>query len=289
MTVYAPNVSSYTSHAPYITPAEFMASPTGVNVSQLVPRGTASQNDDALRTVIARASSYADTFCKQVLSSTVDIESGRYRIQRTGVMVIPMRNSPVVAVNSIKIGYSPSSMTEISDMGNVWIDRKVVQFPVNSLPLMPVFGGTSPDGKVYSIISYVNGYANAELSAPIVAGDLTATVSNPLGMYTGVELTVYDPGNTETLIVESFSGNTITFTSPATQAHEVGNNISSLPDSIKQAVVLLTASLIKTRGSEAIVMAQMRSQANQATSIEGGGSEEISIAKELLLPYVRTV
>lgn len=289
MTVIAPNISTYSSHAPYITPAEYLASPTGVNVSQLVPRGTEDQNKDALRTVISRASAYADAFCKQVLNATVEVTSGRYRLQRTGIMRVPLTYSPALAIESIQVGFSPSQMTALTDMGNVWLDRKVVTFPIGSTPILPVFGATAPDGYCYVIVEYVNGYANSELTAPSVIGATSVTVASTVGMYPGVELTINDPGNTESVIISSVSGNVVSFTTPLVFAHEAGNNISALPDSIKQAIVLLTSALIKTRGSEAVVMSQLRQQANQTTSIEGGGFDEVSIAKSLLLPYVRTV
>lgn len=289
MTVISPTYSSYSSHAPYITPAEYMASPTGVNVSQLVPRGTEAQNDDALATMIARASAYADAFCKQVLSATKEVTAGRYRVQRSGLMRIPVTYSPIVAVESVAIGYSPSAMVPLTDMSNVWVDRKVVTFPIGSTPILPVFGATAPDGKAYVIVDYVNGFANTLLSAPVAAGATSITVDSIVGIYAGLELTIYDPGATETRVVSAVSGNTVTFNSPVLFSHETGNNVSALPDSIKQAVVLLTSALIKTRGSEAIVMNSMRAIPNQTTSSEAAGYHEITLAKELLAPYVRVV
>jgi hypothetical protein len=60
-----------------------------------------------------------------------------------------------------------------------------------------------------------------------------------------------------------------------------------LPESIKQAVVLLTSALIKTRGSDALVMGSMRSQPNKVSKTEDGGLEEIDLAVDMLEPFRR--
>ena len=289
MVVFAPNVTSYASASSYVTAAEYSASPTGVNVSQLVPRGTLQQNTDALNIVIARASSFADMFCKQILSATVDVESGRYRIQRGGQLRVPLRNTPVIAVNSISVGFAPSAMAVLPDLSNVWIDRKVLLFPLGAAPLLPTANALSPDGKIFVIVNYVNGYANASTMAPVTVGATTVTLSSTAGIAPGLQLTVFDPGNTETLFVTSIVGNTVTFTSGFQFAHVAGSNISAFPDAIKQAVILITSALIKTRGSEAIVMAQMKTMPSQTSPIDSGGFQEITLAKEMLRPFVRSM
>ena len=289
MTVYAPNASTYTSRVPYITAAEYMASPTGVNVSQLVPRGTPEQNDDALRIVIERASSYADTFCRQVLAATLDTQSGRYRIQRTGFLQIPAERSPIIAVNSIKVGFTPSSLTDIGTYENVWIDRKVVSFPIQTVKMQPLVNSLYTDGRAYAVMTYVNGYANTLTTASATAGATSLTVDSTLGVVPGMELSIYDPAVTETVTVVSVTDTTITIAAPLQFNHATGVSVSCLPPAVKQAVVLLASALIKTRGSEAIVMNSMRATPSQTNTSESGGYEEIVLAKELLQPYVRAV
>ena len=289
MTVYAPYVNSYTSTTPYITAAEYMASPTGVNISQLVPRGTAKQNEDALNQAIARASSFIDIHCRQVLAATVDTQSGRYRIQAGGMMRIPVNFSPILAVNSVKVGFAPSSLNPFTDMSNLWIDRKVVQFPLQTMQMQGNYTPLYADGRVFVILEYVNGWANTLTTAASAVGDTTVTVDSNLGIQPGVELTIYDPNGTEVRTVVSVAGNVVTLDSPLTFAHDAGYSISALPAAVKQAAVLLTSALIKTRGSEAIVMSQMRAQPTQTVPIEDGGLAEIALAKELMTPFVRVM
>lgn len=289
MTKYAPYVSSYTVTAPYITPDEYKASPTGVNVSQLVPRGTEEQNLDALKTVIARASSYADQLCRQILAATTDIQSGRYRVQRGAVLRVPMQFSPTIAVNKISIGYAPSAMAEVSDLSNVWIDRKVVTIPIGSVPILPTYGALAPDNRMYCIIEYVNGWANALLSETATAGSSIITVDNPVGMTEGVQLTIFDAGKSEVVYVDSVVGNVVTLTAPLAHTHLAEVNVSAFPDAIKQAVVLLTSYLIKTRGGQAMVMASIAANPTRATVAENGANDELAIATDLLAQYLRTV
>lgn len=289
MTVYPPNVSTYASRIPYITPAEFEASPTGVNVSQLVPRGTPEQNADALKVVIERASGYADSYCRQVLAATTDIQSGRYRIQRTGFLRIPTDRSPIIAVNSLKVGFSPSSLSTFTDMSDVWIDRKVVTFPIQTVRMQPLVNALYSDGRAYAVMEYVNGYANTLTTAASSAGGTTLTVDSVLGIVAGMDITIYDPGYTEMVTVTSVAGSVVTLSAPLAYAHGVGVSVSALPPAVKQAVVLLTSSLIKTRGSEAIVMNSMRAMPTSTVDSESGGTAESNLAKELLLPFVRSV
>lgn len=288
MTVYAPYISSYTTRTPYITAAEFQASPTGINVSQLVPRGTQEQNIDALNVAISRASSYIDMFCKQTLAATTDTQSGRFRIQRAGYLRIPVPFSPIIAVNSVKVGFSPSSLTTMPNLSDLWIDRKVVTFPIQTVQLNVGYSSLYSDGRAYVVLEYVNGWANTLLANAVSAGSSTITVDSSLGIQPGVQLTIYDPAHTEVVVVASVSGNVLTLASPVDYAHEAGFNVSALPAAVKQAAVMLTAALIKTRGSEAIVMSQLRQQASSVVPIEDGGFQDVAIAKELLLPFVRT-
>lgn len=289
MTVYSPKASTYTSRTPYITIDEYNASPTGVNVSQLVPRGTLQQNTDALSIAIERASSYADVYCRQVLAATSDVEAGRYRINRYGQVRVPVERSPIISVSGISIGFAPSAMTALTDLSNVWIERKALMFPVSTMQLQPFNSQIMSDGRLFVTVNYVNGYANTLTTAASVEGATTLTVDSTLGLVPGMAVTVYDPAFTEQANVVSTTATTITLDSALTYAHAAGTSVSVMPPAVKQAVVLLTSALIKTRGSEAIVMNSMRATPSSAVTSESGALEEIVLAKELLAPYVRVV
>ena len=110
---------------PYLTVAEYKQAPTAVDVDDLVGGGTQAINDAELYNVIARASSWIDTHCGQVLAATVDTDSLRTRVSRDGMMHVHPRYWPVVSVQSASFGYAPNAMTSL-DPTTAWIDRKSV-------------------------------------------------------------------------------------------------------------------------------------------------------------------
>lgn len=290
MTVFAPYATSYTASTPYITAAEYMAAPTGVNVSQLVPRGTLEQNMDALESMIARGSSFVDQICNQVLCATIDVQSGTYRIQSGGMLRVPTTFSPIIAVNSIRVGVSPSTMSEINNMNEVWIDRKVVSFPIDTFRLLPTYTSAVSNSRPYVEIEYINGWANTLTTSASAAGDQSVQLKDPFAMTTGTQLYFSDPGKSEDVVVESIVGNTVTFTAPLKFAHDANVSVSALPHAVKQAAILCTSALIKTRGSEATIMASMAApHPNRTSGSEDGGMQEIAIARQLLKQFIRTV
>ncbi|MEC5149229.1 hypothetical protein [Cryobacterium sp. GrIS_2_6] len=282
-------VPTYASRSPYLTPAEYLASPTGVNVSQLVVGGTPQQNADALSQTIARASSLADDYCYQILGATLDTQAGRYRVSNEGTLKVPLAFTPVIQVTNVSVGPQPSMMASLPDLSNVWVGRKVTEIPILAMSF-PMPGATSrtASGYLYAAVTYVNGYANSVLTAATNGGATTILVDSTLGVLPGMQLTIHEPGVSERVNVLSVTGNTATLAAPLVNLHSAGANVSALPEAIKQAVVLLTSALIKTRGSEALVMSSMRGQPAKTAKVEDGGLEEIDLAVEWLSRHRRT-
>ena len=132
--------------------------------------------------------------------------------------------------------------------------------------------------------TYINGYPNTVLTANASAGTSTITVKNVTGMV-GQTLTIYDADLTEDVVILSVLGNVVTLTAPTLFAHVIGIPVSALPDSVKQAAVLLTAYLIKQRGAIAVAMGETTIQGIS----RGSSSSDVDIAKELLRPFIRGV
>jgi hypothetical protein len=281
-------VPTYASRSPYLTPAEYLASPTGVNVSQLVVGGTAQQNADALLQTISRASGLADDYCYQILAATLDTQVGRWRVTSEGTIKVPLAFTPAIQITNVSVGPQPNMMAALPDLSNVWIGRKVVEVPVWGVNF-PVPGLTtrSSSGYLYTAVTYVNGYANTVITGATTAGATTLLVDSTLGVLPGMQMTIHEPGVSERINVLSVTGSTVTLAAPLVNAHTVGANVSALPESIKAAVVLLTSALIKTRGSEALVMSSMRGQPAKTAKVEDGGLEEIDLAVEWLSRHRR--
>lgn len=284
----APNVATYSTRKTYVTPAEFKAAPTGVDVSQLVPGGSPAANAAALVMQLQRASAYADNFCQKVIAATVDVQAGQYRVQRDkalgSVIKVPLDNTPVIAISDIRLGRTPDAIALQPTPKNLWIGRKVATIPVS---------GTHGES-VFAQISYVNGWANTALTAAAAPGALSLTVASSLGIMPGQQLNIQSPNNAETLTVSTayLPSNTaintlVPVTTPIVGTYGIGDTVTAFPQDIKQAVILIAKSLIKTRGSESIVIASTSSQPDSVDRLEHGVSSDMDMALDLLAPYRR--
>ncbi|TIH34971.1 hypothetical protein [Subtercola vilae] len=278
MTATALYVPTYATRSPYITVSEYKSAPTGVNVDQLSPRSDVQVQNDMLSVLIDRASSYADEICQQVLSATVDTQVGTYFV-RAGVVKIPVDYTPLIQVNSLLVGSDASHLSTVTDLSNAWLQRKTVEIPVT---------GWFRSNRVKAALTYVSGFANTVTTVAQAVGDSTLTVASPVGIVSGLTLALFDAGNSEPVTVLSVSGNVVTLAAPLTKAHTFGVSLSALPAAIKQAVVFLTSALIKSRGSEAHVMASISAGPSRKSEIQDGGFEEIDLAFELLKPHRRS-
>lgn len=293
--VFAPYVPAYATYTPYLTTAEYLAEPTGVDVGQLLPGKTVATNTAALARVIARASSYADNICQQILAATSDIQAGVYRVQRDYTIRVPVDYTPIIELTDAAVGYSPNSLTSLTDLSGCWLQNKIAVVPVSGALTVPWPASSVPyasagSGNVYARLTYVNGYAHTLSSAVANAGASQVQVANPLGIFPGLPLTIYDSGSTEQFTVASTyttGSTTVPTTTPLANTHAAGVSVSALPGFAREAVIALTSALIKTRGSEAIAMPMMSSQAEHIQALAPGAGEDLDMAIELLEPLRR--
>lgn len=289
----APYVPTYATETPYITVDEYLAEPTGVDTSQLVPDGSVDENRAALARVIARASSQADDICRKPLAATVDVQSGEYRIRSDGTIWVPVDFKPVVQVNAVSLGYAQNAMTAMTDLSGVRPERKLIKIPIRgSIGTAPV---DSPRvfarrGYIYADVTYVNGYTVTTTSGPSVAGASAFSVVNSLGLAPGLRLTIADGASTETVTVGAgyASGSlAVPTAAPLLFAHGQGAAVSALLGAGKDAVILLTSSRIKLRGAEAVQMGTITAEPSAPQPTMPGGTSEYNQAVELLKPLRR--
>lgn len=285
--IYAPDIATYATRTPYITRAEYIEAGTGVDLSQLVP-GSASQTDQnaALDRVIARASSWADSLTYKVLAATSDTQAGYYRVQTDGSLAVPVSYTPLISVTAISLGPNPWTLTALTDLSSVGIDGRTVLIgsPSNTGPFDWSSRG---EPRVFAQVTYVNGWTCTTLASGSSIGATTVSVTSALGLYPGIPLVIDDGANTEHVTVTAVTGSTATVTPALADAHNAGVAVSAMPQSIKQAVISLTSCLIKTRGSQAVVMASMRSEPTNTAISQSGGVEDFQLAVDLLEPFRR--
>lgn len=300
--VVAPYVPTYASYTPYITAADFLAEPTGVDTSQLIPQGSTLTEQAALARLVANASSEADRICQKVLAATLDVEADEYRIFRDGTLRVPVKYKPVVSVNAVSLGYAAGRLSPMTDLSGIWPGEKVVRIPVPvSPPSQFSFSTNNPpararQGWMFAQVSYVNGWAHSTLSAPAVASAQSITPGNVLGFVPGLPFTIYDGQSTEAAQVAGtyvVGSATVPLAAPLANAHAAGVTVSALPPFVRQAVIALAKWLAKTKGTEAIVMPEVlrgrtiSSAAKRTQDIEPGGDADYRQAERDLLTLKR--
>lgn len=293
-TVYAPDVATYAARSPYLTRQEFREAGTGADTANLVPGNSATQadKDAALDRVIARASSWADTFCNKILAATTDVTAGSVRIQNDGSLALAVPYTPIFAVTGVKLGVTPYQLTAMGDLSTVWIDGSIIRVAAWSDAATGTHGAGFRSGYRYMAVTYVNGWANARLTATANIGATSIVVDTPLGFYPGMTMSLDDGGESEqATIAASYTPGvaTIPLTAGLANLHAAGVGATMLPQAIKQAVILYTAALIRTRGSSAIVMGDTGAKPEVSTSSLPGGSREQQLAEALLSPFRRAV
>ena len=292
----APYIPTYATRVPYLTTAEYLAEPTGVDVSALIPGGAKNANLGALKTVIRKASNYADSLCYQVLAATLDLQLGEYRIRSDGTIRVKLDYSPVVEVTAVLAGPTANQLTALPDLSGLWFEaRKVVRVPVAALTLLPaplLAVTRSRTGYLFAQTSYVNGFANTALAGNAAAAATSVTVASSYGIFPGLPMTIYadDLAQTEDVVVAATytqGSTTVPLVSGLQYAHTTGQALSAMPEAIKQAVTALTTHLIKTRGAEAMSLASVSGGPTHTETEAPGASEEYDQAVDLLHEFRR--
>lgn len=293
------NAYTGTTHqfsTPYLTLDEYKNAPTAIDIDNLVWNSQDPDvQDSELANVIARASSWIDTFCNQTLSATTENEQQRVRINADGTFRLHPRYSPIIALTSLYYGNPNTQLQQIPDCSVAWIEDSEIIVPYALLSLTyssqgPLQFGfpTSPRVETFLKYTYVAGYANTTITTA-TAGQSTITVADGTGITPGITLKIYDGYQSELVTVAStytFGSTTIPLVSPLAYNHNTGISISALPPAIKEAAILVTTAFLKVRGDNAMVM-QVTDTARMAKPDSSRLYDEIEIAKELLQPYRR--
>jgi hypothetical protein len=279
---------------PYLTIAEFKQAPTAVDVDDLVGGGTSAINDQELANVIARASSWIDAHCGQVLSSTKDTEALRARFDRMGFLKVHPRFSPITELVSLSYGGLPTLMASV-DISTVWIEPETIVFPVQGFSAafagpIQFSGNYSSTQELFVSITYVNGYANTLLSASVSASATSLSVDDLAGFTPLHQFMIYDGSSTELLTVSSSfvatsgAGN-LPLASAVKYTHAAGISVSALPPAVKQAAIYVTSAILKARGNASLVMQTLTPTTIQSSNPSAAG--DLMSAWDLLKPYRR--
>jgi hypothetical protein len=297
----APYVPTYATYTPYVSPTEFLNANTGVDVSQLVPAGSQLTQTQALLDLLARSSSEADRICQKPLAATVDIVQGEFRIFRDGTVRVPVPYKPIVAITAVSVGYAINAMVPLTDLSGIVIGPKVARIPVPSLASSAVSFSQHPPamaerGKLFVLVTYVNGWMHSELASGAVAGLAQIAPQSTVGAVPGLPFTIKDGALTENCAIAPnyvYGSTPVLLAAPLLNAHGAGATISALPPFVKNAVINIGRSLAKAKGTKAVVMGSIAGQkvssATKTQKIEPGGDQDMAAAEKTLRDLRRTV
>ena len=281
---------------PYLTLEEYKAAPTAIDLDNLVFSSQDPEvQDNELRNVIARASSWMDTYCNQTLGATIETEQQRSRVSTDGSIRFHPRFSPIVALTEFNYGY-PTNMASLGDCSIAWIEDQQIIIPNANLgnwtsqgPLSFGSYNGGPSNTVFLNYTYVAGYANTTLAFNSVATASSITVVSATGITAGQVFTIYDGINTEIVTVAStyvYGSIIVPLTRPLVNAHTAGSSFSALPPALKQAAVLVTTAFLKVRGDSSMTM-MVSTQPSMATPGSDRYADELKTAASILDTYRR--
>lgn len=282
---------------PYINLQEYKNAPTAIDIDNLVVGGNAAAQDAELQAVINRASSWIDVHLNQTLVARNIQETKRTRITPQGNITIHPDNGPFISLNALSWGPTPNTITAVTDPSQAWLEPTQFIYPIMQTGLTyssqgPLSFGFPPNtgSQIYVSYNYTSGYANSGCTG--TAGQTQVTVDKALGIYPGLEATIYDGSRTENVVVAStyvYGSTTVPLTSALQYSHTDGPSgavISSLPDAIKQAAILVTTDFLKVRGDNSLTMA-VTTRASSGPSVQSIIGSDLALAKILLQPFRR--
>jgi hypothetical protein len=308
---------------PYITPDMVSNSPTGVSW-QIIPQPDSDSVAQLaeLTNICWRATSIVDTYCNQVLRSTVDNEqltgpgAPRVGIQRGGSNgLLVMSRWPVTEVLAIQTSPNrswprswstvPAGQYEVEHpLINLYTDAASATGPDGGASIVVAPGYIPPlslgRNSTRVLVSYNNGWPHTSLTAAAVAGDTVLHVDDVTG-FTGVSAFAYDGSFTETLSVLSVAANaplnlpngvgtaqtgagTVTLSSPLANPHDIGVCVSALPANVIWAAALAASAQALEAGITSISVQNI-----SGSLTEGGhGVADVQTSYEWLLePFMR--
>ena len=261
------------THVPYVTIDEVLNSATAssIDFSNLIENGSAAVQRRALQELITRASVKADNFiygALGTLTATVTTENGRYRANRMGQFVIHPYYWPILEVRSFSVGYGPGQGMQTATVSANTCSIERFQFIMTnavSLGTVPVqfntLGNWATGGTEQFVeYTYVNGFANTFTTSDADAGTTSLNVTSSIGIYPNLTMTIWDGMNDEVVQVASnYDGSSLTIplVSALKYSHGTGVNVSTLPATVKQAVIHLVVSMVKQRGQGGLVLNEL--------------------------------
>ena len=291
------NPNTHGLSTPYLTADEYRNAPTSIDIDNLVFNSSDPDvQQSELINVIARASSWVDTYCNQVLGATLETESQRTRISPDGYIKFHPRYNPVVALTALQYGYPSTNLTTATNIASAWIEDQQILYPYANLSMTSTSQGplqfgfpTTTGQQCFIKYTYVNGYANT-LIASASATQSSLTVVDGVGIVAGLHLKIYDGMYSENVVVAdtyTFGSTTVPLNTPLVYTHIAGVSISALPPAVKEATILATTAMLRIRGDASMTMGVGTQPTSDPSGTWKNISSDMTMSMDLLKPYRR--
>ena len=302
--VYAPLAIMGGRVEPYVSATEVKFSPTAsaLDFSDLVPNGNPTVQDRALYELIVRASSKVDAYCMGQygsLNATLNPDSGRYRMDRKGRFRIHPRLAPIIGVTSFSFGSVMGALNTLAiNANNLWVEDQEIVVQAwggsgtssisGTNALSWIAGQGNFDGEYYCEWNYINGFQNSFTTTSTAIGATSVVLADATGFLPGLQLTIWDGMNDETVYVAStYDGVSLTvpLSAPLVNAHGIGVNVSAIPATVKQAVIHFICHLVTERGQGGLVIGSDGKITEGGSPGSGLGSHHEVAAYDILDAY----
>lgn len=295
---------------PYVSTSSYQFAPTAIDTTSLVPGGSDAAQQRALADTLARASAWADRICFGMdaaskgasLCATSTVETDLVRIIN-GEARLVCDYKPIISVTGVDIGADAASLTTVgsSVASRIRFGRRTIYVPLNAFTgpngdRLPFPLGVASGSRWQVVWQYVNGYPHTSLAATVSAGASSLTVAPTdggtglLGIIPGVtQMTLVDGADTEQFTVATVSGTTITTVNPLLYTHTKPGApdflpVTCMPSDVTEAVILLATTLIKTRGDNSLVLAEV-AEPRQLKQYAGDEFTDLGVAMQMLAPF----
>lgn len=297
---------------PFIGLAEFKASPTWLDLSDLIQNGTQPQEDAETVNQLLKASAWANNFCAQPLQAHTVVDQVRARVDRYGRIFLHPKNTPVRSITGLAYGADPSTLQSmtVTTNGAVWVEDQrglVVSLIPNAGAFLGAlqFGSIPASGyELFVQYQYVAGYANTYLTSATTASASSLPVADLSGFQPastslfgttfGASIArIWDPDEEEAVTVASSftptSGPGNLPVSPSTvNAHLALAQVSEFPAEVRQAVTQYAIGLmLREEVSDDLPFPGSPGPTARRSGSRGIGGGLIDEAERLLMPFRR--
>lgn len=303
---------------PYCTLPELLTAPTGIQWSTVPPGQavTAQQRQAEQLNILGRATARADGHCRQTLRATaaqeqlygpdyyVTVQNG------SGLGRAILSYWPILQITQVQV--SPNSFPR------QWTTVPAGFYDIER-PVIPVYGSVAPSavpvgGQAILIaagyvswcngrngiavrVSYTSGWPHTSLTAAVTAGATTLPVDDCTGWaitgefgQVGAAGLIYDSGSQESVQVTAASATSgpgnLTLSAPLANAHQAQVMVTTLPQSVIDATILLSAAQALQRGATSTTVHAIPGGPGGGS---GGPDRLIETACGLLDPFKSTI